>query len=60
MAILRSETAGSVLALDLLNIRGDTVSSLGHFNINNSPFRCPYVFTPFGVAGRGKASREIA
>ena len=60
MAILRSETAGSVLALDLLNIRGDTVSSLGHFNINKSPFRCPYVFTPFGVAGRGKASREIA
>ena len=21
-----------------------------------SPFRCPYVVTPFGVAGRGKAS----
>ena len=41
-------------------VRYDTVSSLGHFNINKSQFRCPYVVTPFGVAGRGKASREIA
>ena len=39
----------------------DTVFfSLGHFNINKSQFRCPYVVTPFGVAGRGEASREIA
>ena len=30
------------------------------FNINKSPFRCPYVVIPFGVAGGGKASREIA
>ena len=36
------------------------VFSLGPFNINKSPFRCPYVVTPFGVAGGGKASREIA
>ena len=41
-------------------VRYDTVFSLGPFNINKSPFRCPYVVTPFGVAGRGKASREIA
>ena len=41
-------------------IRCDTVFSLDHFNINKSPFHCPYVVTPFGVAGRGKASREIA
>ena len=41
-------------------VRYDTVSSLGPFNINKSPFRCPYVVTPFGVADRGKASREIA
>ena len=34
--------------------------SLGPFNINKSQFRCPHVVTPFGVAGRGKASREIA
>ena len=34
--------------------------SHGTLNINKSPFRCPYVVTPFGVAGRGKASREIA
>ena len=41
-------------------VRYDTIFSLGHFNINKSPFRCPYVVTPFGVAGGGKASREIA
>ena len=41
-------------------VRYDTVFSLGPFNINKSPFHCPYVVTPFGVAGRGKASREIA
>ena len=41
-------------------VRYDTVSSLGPFDINESQFRCPYVVTPFGVAGRGKASREIA
>ena len=40
-------------------IRYDTVSSLGPFNINKSPFRCPCVVTPFGVAGRGKASRKL-
>ena len=34
--------------------------SIGPFNINKSPFRCPHVVTPFGVAGWGKASREIA
>ena len=41
----------------------DTVCfSIGPFNIikYKSQFRCPYVVTPFGVAGRGKASREIA
>ena len=39
----------------------DTVFfSLGPFKINKSPFHCPYVVTPFGVAGRGKASRDIA
>ena len=38
----------------------DTVFRLGPQNINKSPFRCTYVVTPFGVAGRGKASREIA
>ena len=42
------------------NVRYDTVFSLGPFNINKSPFRCPYIVTPFGVAGRGKAPREIA
>ena len=41
-------------------LRYDTVFSIGPFNINKSPFHCPYVVTPFGVAGRGKASREIA
>ena len=41
-------------------VRYDTVYSLGHFNINKSQFRCPCVVTPFGVAGRGKSSREIA
>ena len=41
-------------------VRYYTVFSLGPFNINKSPFHCPYVVTPFGVAGRGKASREIA
>ena len=41
-------------------VRYYTVSSLGPFNINKSPFRCPYVVTPFGVAARGKASGEIA
>ena len=41
-------------------VRYDTVFSLGPFNINKSQFRCPYIVTPFGVAGRGKASREIA
>ena len=40
--------------------RYDTVFSLGPFNINKSQFRCPYVSQPFGVAGRGKASHEIA
>ena len=41
-------------------VRYDTVFSLDPFNINKSPFRCTCVVTPFGVAGRGKASREIA
>ena len=41
-------------------VRYDTVFSLVPFNINKSPFRCLYVVTPFGVAGRGKASHEIA
>ena len=41
-------------------VRYDTVFSIGPFNINKSLFHCPYVVTPFGVAGRGKASREIA
>ena len=41
-------------------VRYDSVFSLGPFNINKSPFRCLYVVTPFGVAGRGKASHEIA
>ena len=41
-------------------VRYDSVFSLGPFNINKSPFHCPYVVTPFGVAGRGKASRGIA
>ena len=46
-------------------LRYDTVFSLGPFNINKSPFRYPFwafgvAGTPFGVAGRGKASREIA
>ena len=41
-------------------VRYETVFSLGPFNINKSQFHCPYVVTPFGVAGRGKASREIA
>ena len=41
-------------------VRYDTVFSLGPFNINKSQFRCLYVVTPFGVAGRGKASHEIA
>ena len=54
-----------LLALAILysgnpNVRYDTVFTLGPFNINKSPFHCPYVVTPFGVAGRGKASREIA
>ena len=40
-------------------VRYDTVSSLGPFNINKSPFRCPYVVTPFGVAGRVKASVKL-
>ena len=31
------------------NVRYDTVFSLGPFNINKSPFRCPYVVTPFGL-----------
>ena len=38
-------------------VRYDTVFTLGPFNINKSPFHCPY---PFGVAGKGKASRDIA
>ena len=41
-------------------VRYDTLFSLGPFNINKCPFHCSYVVTPFGVAGRGKASREIA
>ena len=41
-------------------VRYDTFFSIGPFNINKSPFHCPYVVTPFGVAGRGKASHEIA
>ena len=41
-------------------VRYDTVFSLGPFNLNKSQFRCLYVVTPFGVAGRGKASHEIA
>ena len=41
-------------------VRYDTVFSLGPFNINKSQFRCLYVVTPFRVAGRGKASHEIA
>ena len=36
-------------------VRYYTVFGLGPFNINKSPFRCP-----FGVAVRGKASLEIA
>ena len=32
-------------------VRCDTVFSLGPFNINKSPFHCPYVVTPFGDAG---------
>ena len=42
------------------NIRYDTVFTIGPFNINKSPFRCPYVVTPFRVVGRGKTSRKIA
>ena len=42
------------------NVRYYTVFSLGPFNINKSQFRSLYVVTPFGVAGRGKASHEIA
>ena len=54
-----------LLALAILysgnpKVRYDTVFSLGPFNINKSPLHCPYVVTPFRVAGRGKASREIA
>ena len=41
-------------------VRYDTVFSLGPFKINKRPFRCPFVVTHFGVAGRGKASGEIA
>ena len=41
-------------------VRYDTVFTIGPFNINKSLFRCPYVVTSFGVAGRGKASLEIA
>ena len=42
-------------------IRCDIVFSIGHFfNINTRQLRFPYVVTPFGVAGRGEASREIA
>ena len=43
-----------------VGLRYDTIFSLGPFNINKSQFRCLYVVTPFGVAGRGNASREIA
>ena len=54
-----------LLALDIPHsgnpkVRYDTVFSLGPFNIDKSPFHCPYAIYPFGVAGRGKASREIA
>ena len=41
-------------------VRYDTVFSIGPFNINKSPFSCPYVVTPFRVVGWSKASREIA
>ena len=37
-------------------VRYYTVFSFGPFNINKSPFRCPYVLNHFGVAGRGNAS----
>ena len=37
------------------NVRYDAVFSLGPFNINKSHF-----VTPFEVAGRGKATLEIA
>ena len=55
----------NLLALDIPHsgkpkVRYDTVFSLGPFNIDKSPFRGPYAIYPFGVAGRGKASREIA
>ena len=30
-------------------VRCDTVVCLGPFNINKSPFHCPYVVTPFGL-----------
>ena len=30
-------------------VRYDTVFSIGPFNINKSPFHCPYVVTPFGL-----------
>ena len=55
-----------LLALDIPHsgnpkVRYDTVFSHGPFNIDKSLFRCPYMlFTPFGVAGWGKTSREIA
>ncbi len=41
-------------------VRYDPVFSLGPFNINKSQFRHLYVVTPFGVAGRGKATHKIA
>ena len=42
------------------NVRYDTVFSLGPVNINKSQFIAYICCTPFGVAGRGKASHEIA
>ena len=41
-------------------VRYDTVVSFGPFNINKSQLPICLVVTPFGVAGRGKASHEIA
>ena len=54
-----------LLALDIPHsgnpkVRYDTVFSLGPFNIDNAYFVAHMLFTPFGVAGWGKTSREIA
>ena len=39
------------------NVRYDTVFNLGPFNINKSPFRCPYVVTPFRLLLAGVKPR---